>query len=165
MVISRKTFCAYFSLFCENLAIFDRRCDVSSRSSFEPILSYAAELLATRHWQHSPQPWDQVAQLIASDTITVPTEERVFESVIAWIHHDVDTRYRYQYFLKIFLLCSGSAGSFTFRPSESGTVIVCTDPDPSLLISTSAIIIKEKCCFCLILLQIIKENPRVLWHI
>lgn len=35
---------------------------------------------------------EQVAQLIASDTITVPSEERVFESVIAWIHHDVDTR-------------------------------------------------------------------------
>ena len=35
---------------------------------------------------------DQVAQLISSDTITVPSEERVFESVIAWIHHDVDTR-------------------------------------------------------------------------
>ena len=27
----------------------------------------------------------QVSQLIASDTITVPSEEKVFESVIAWI--------------------------------------------------------------------------------
>lgn len=35
---------------------------------------------------------EQVAQLIASDTITVPSEERVFESVIGWINHDVDTR-------------------------------------------------------------------------
>jgi kelch-like protein 2/3 len=35
---------------------------------------------------------EQVAQLIASDTITVPSEERVFECVIAWIHHDVETR-------------------------------------------------------------------------
>jgi len=35
---------------------------------------------------------DQVARLISSDTITVPSEEKVFESVISWIQHDLDTR-------------------------------------------------------------------------
>jgi len=35
---------------------------------------------------------DQVARLISSDTITVPSEEKVFESVISWIQHDIDSR-------------------------------------------------------------------------
>jgi len=35
---------------------------------------------------------DQVSQLIASDTITVPSEEKVFESVIAWIQHQPEQR-------------------------------------------------------------------------
>jgi len=35
---------------------------------------------------------DQVARLISSDTITVPSEEKVFESVISWIQHDLDIR-------------------------------------------------------------------------
>jgi hypothetical protein len=90
LVVLRMTFCYNFGLFCENLVHV--RSLMCLAALPEPVLSYAAEFLATRHWQHSPQPWDQVAQLIASDTITVPTEERVFESVIAWIHHDVDTR-------------------------------------------------------------------------
>lgn len=35
----------------------------------------------------------QVAQLISSDTITVPNEEKVFESVISWIQFEPDSRY------------------------------------------------------------------------
>jgi len=35
---------------------------------------------------------EQVASLIASDTITVPNEEKVFESVIAWIQHSQEVR-------------------------------------------------------------------------
>jgi len=35
---------------------------------------------------------EQVAQLIASDTITVPSEEKVFESVISWINHSTEQR-------------------------------------------------------------------------
>ena len=35
---------------------------------------------------------EQVAQLIASDTITVPSEEKVFESVISWINFNTDER-------------------------------------------------------------------------
>ena len=33
-----------------------------------------------------------MAQLIASDTITVPSEEKVFESVISWINFNTDER-------------------------------------------------------------------------
>jgi hypothetical protein len=107
-----------FHPFFENVAHF-RSLICLAALLFEPVLSYAAEFLAIRLWQHSPQPWDQVAQLIASDTITVPTEERVFESVIAWIHHDVDTRYgTLPFFLKIFQLCFGAAEFFNFRPSR-----------------------------------------------
>eukprot|EP00095_Tigriopus_kingsejongensis_P011750 snap_masked-scaffold241_size241811-processed-gene-0.2 protein:Tk11750 transcript:snap_masked-scaffold241_size241811-processed-gene-0.2-mRNA-1 annotation:"ring canal kelch homolog" len=35
---------------------------------------------------------EQVVSLIASDTITVPSEERVYESVLAWIQHDLEAR-------------------------------------------------------------------------
>ena len=35
---------------------------------------------------------DQVRDLISSDTITVPSEERVYESVVAWVQHDVKQR-------------------------------------------------------------------------
>ena len=35
---------------------------------------------------------DQVSDLIASDTITVPSEEKVYESVIAWVRHDSGLR-------------------------------------------------------------------------
>jgi len=35
---------------------------------------------------------EQVAQLISSDTITVPSEEKVFESVISWIQFDIEAR-------------------------------------------------------------------------
>ena len=34
----------------------------------------------------------QVAELIASDTITVPSEEKVYESVLAWVRHDLPRR-------------------------------------------------------------------------
>ncbi|XP_051939830.1 kelch-like protein 2 [Hippocampus zosterae] len=35
---------------------------------------------------------EQVSSLIASDKLTIPTEEKVFESVIAWVNHDKDVR-------------------------------------------------------------------------
>lgn len=35
---------------------------------------------------------EQVAQLIASDTITVPSEEKVFESVVSWINFNTEER-------------------------------------------------------------------------
>ena len=35
---------------------------------------------------------NQVAELIASDTITVPSEEKVYESVLAWVRHDLPRR-------------------------------------------------------------------------
>ncbi|KAF7231748.1 kelch-like protein 2 [Nothobranchius furzeri] len=35
---------------------------------------------------------DQVSSLIASDKLTIPTEEKVFEAVIAWVNHDKDVR-------------------------------------------------------------------------
>jgi len=38
---------------------------------------------------------EQVAQLISSDTITVPSEERVFESVISWIQYDPESRSKF----------------------------------------------------------------------
>ncbi len=34
----------------------------------------------------------QVCDLISSDTITVPSEEKVYESVISWVKHDIETR-------------------------------------------------------------------------
>lgn len=34
----------------------------------------------------------QVAKLICSDRLMVPTEEKVFECVISWVHHDLDNR-------------------------------------------------------------------------
>lgn len=34
----------------------------------------------------------QVAELISSDTITVPSEEKVYESVMAWVKHDLELR-------------------------------------------------------------------------
>lgn len=37
----------------------------------------------------------QVSKLICSDRLTVPTEEKVFESVIAWVQHDLDERQTY----------------------------------------------------------------------
>ncbi|XP_046990787.1 ring canal kelch homolog isoform X1 [Schistocerca americana] len=37
----------------------------------------------------SPQ---QVAKLICSDRLTVPSEEKVFECVVAWVHHDLESR-------------------------------------------------------------------------
>lgn len=37
----------------------------------------------------SPQ---QVSKLISSDRLTVPSEEKVFECVIAWVHHDLEKR-------------------------------------------------------------------------
>jgi kelch-like protein 2/3 len=38
---------------------------------------------------------NQVSDLIASDTITVPSEEKVYESVIGWVKHDLETRGEY----------------------------------------------------------------------
>jgi hypothetical protein len=35
---------------------------------------------------------DQVRELICSDTITVPSEEKVYESVLMWVRHDADGR-------------------------------------------------------------------------
>ncbi|XP_061686424.1 kelch-like protein 2 isoform X2 [Syngnathoides biaculeatus] len=35
---------------------------------------------------------EQVSSLIASDKLAIPTEEKVFESVIAWVNHDKDVR-------------------------------------------------------------------------
>ncbi|KAG9330825.1 hypothetical protein JZ751_021949 [Albula glossodonta] len=35
---------------------------------------------------------DQVCSLIASDKLTIPSEEKVFEAVIAWVTHDKDVR-------------------------------------------------------------------------
>ncbi|KAJ1522109.1 hypothetical protein ONE63_002420 [Megalurothrips usitatus] len=37
----------------------------------------------------SPQ---QVSKLICSDRLTVPSEEKVFESVVSWVHHDLEGR-------------------------------------------------------------------------
>ncbi|XP_066259853.1 ring canal kelch homolog [Euwallacea similis] len=37
----------------------------------------------------------QVAKLISSDRLTVPSEEKVFECVIGWVHHDVDNRQKH----------------------------------------------------------------------
>lgn len=34
----------------------------------------------------------QVSKLICSDRLTVPSEEKVFECVIAWVHHDLENR-------------------------------------------------------------------------
>lgn len=34
----------------------------------------------------------QVAKLICSDRLMVPTEEKVFECVISWVHHDLEKR-------------------------------------------------------------------------
>lgn len=34
----------------------------------------------------------QVAKLICSDRLMVPTEEKVFECVISWVHHDLERR-------------------------------------------------------------------------
>ena len=38
---------------------------------------------------------DQVAELIASDTITVPCEEKVFEAVITWINSSSEERVQF----------------------------------------------------------------------
>lgn len=35
---------------------------------------------------------EQVSSLIASDKLTIPTEEKVFEAVISWVNHDKDVR-------------------------------------------------------------------------
>ncbi|XP_063989828.1 ring canal kelch homolog [Diachasmimorpha longicaudata] len=35
---------------------------------------------------------EQVAKLICSDRLTVPSEEKVFECVISWVHSDMETR-------------------------------------------------------------------------
>uniref|UniRef100_A0AAX7SQT9 Kelch like family member 2 n=1 Tax=Astatotilapia calliptera TaxID=8154 RepID=A0AAX7SQT9_ASTCA len=35
---------------------------------------------------------EQVSSLIASDKLTIPSEEKVFEAVIAWVNHDKDVR-------------------------------------------------------------------------
>ncbi|XP_023135195.2 kelch-like protein 2 [Amphiprion ocellaris] len=35
---------------------------------------------------------EQVSSLIASDKLTIPTEEKVFEAVVAWVNHDKDVR-------------------------------------------------------------------------
>ncbi|KAK1175723.1 kelch-like protein 2 isoform X1 [Acipenser oxyrinchus oxyrinchus] len=35
---------------------------------------------------------EQVCSLIASDKLTIPSEEKVFEAVIAWVNHDKDVR-------------------------------------------------------------------------
>ncbi|KAM9450220.1 kelch-like protein 2 [Clarias gariepinus] len=35
---------------------------------------------------------EQVCSLIASDKLTIPSEEKVFEAVIAWVKHDKDVR-------------------------------------------------------------------------
>lgn len=37
----------------------------------------------------SPQ---QVSKLICSDRLTVPSEEKVFECVVSWVHHDLEAR-------------------------------------------------------------------------
>ncbi|XP_015591764.1 ring canal kelch homolog [Cephus cinctus] len=37
----------------------------------------------------------QVAKLICSDRLTVPSEEKVFECVISWVHHDLEKRQDY----------------------------------------------------------------------
>lgn len=36
----------------------------------------------------------QVSKLICSDRLTVPSEEKVFECVIAWVQHDLETRHK-----------------------------------------------------------------------
>ncbi|XP_008178316.1 kelch-like protein 3 isoform X2 [Acyrthosiphon pisum] len=35
---------------------------------------------------------EQIVKLISSDELTVPSEEKIFESVIQWIKHDLDSR-------------------------------------------------------------------------
>ncbi|XP_065332651.1 ring canal kelch homolog isoform X1 [Cloeon dipterum] len=37
----------------------------------------------------------QVAKLICSDRLTVPTEEKVFECVVSWVQHDLERRQAY----------------------------------------------------------------------
>ncbi|EFA08330.1 ring canal kelch homolog [Tribolium castaneum] len=37
----------------------------------------------------------QVSKLICSDRLTVPSEEQVFECVIAWVQHDLDARHKH----------------------------------------------------------------------
>ncbi|KAJ8979857.1 hypothetical protein NQ317_016041 [Molorchus minor] len=37
----------------------------------------------------------QVSKLICSDRLTVPSEEKVFECVVAWVHHDLENRHKH----------------------------------------------------------------------
>ncbi|XP_029345943.1 kelch-like protein 2 isoform X2 [Acyrthosiphon pisum] len=37
---------------------------------------------------------EQIVKLISSDELTVPSEEKIFESVIRWVKHDLDSRKR-----------------------------------------------------------------------
>ena len=54
------------------------------------IESHFAEVLDCDEFYALDQ--DQVCSLISSDTITVPSEEKVYESVIAWVNHDREQR-------------------------------------------------------------------------
>ena len=54
------------------------------------IESHFAEVLDCDEFYALDQ--DQVCILISSDTITVPSEEKVYESVIAWVKHDRTNR-------------------------------------------------------------------------
>merc|ERR1712223_2016713 len=54
------------------------------------IESHFAEVLDCDEFQNLDP--EQVSDLIASDTITVPSEEKVYESVISWVNHNSDHR-------------------------------------------------------------------------
>ena len=57
------------------------------------IESHFAEVLDCDEFYALNQ--EQVCILISSDTITVPSEEKVYESVIAWVNHDKLNRGQY----------------------------------------------------------------------
>merc|ERR1712223_2286824 len=57
------------------------------------IESHFAEVLDCDEFQNLDP--EQVSDLIASDTITVPSEEKVYESVISWVNHNTEQRGHY----------------------------------------------------------------------
>ena len=57
------------------------------------IESHFAEVLDCDEFQNLDP--EQVSDLIASDTITVPSEEKVYESVISWVNHNSEQRGHY----------------------------------------------------------------------
>uniref|UniRef100_A0A8B9GWF3 Kelch-like family member 2 n=1 Tax=Astyanax mexicanus TaxID=7994 RepID=A0A8B9GWF3_ASTMX len=64
-----------------------RCCDVICSDSYEQHFS---EVVQCEEFLNLGM--DQVCSLIASDKLTVTSEEKVFEAVIAWVKHDKDVR-------------------------------------------------------------------------